>query len=89
MNRLILVGFFALAGCSSTGEPRVVTRDVILPVHAPCTIPEPAKPDFADDDEDLRAAPDLFSRVRLLAAGRLQRMGYEAELVAWGRACAM
>lgn len=73
--------------CATTAEPRIVTRDVMVPIHTPCSIPEPAKPDFADDDEDLRAAPGLFERVQLITAGRLQRMGYEGELLAWGRAC--
>lgn len=96
MKSLVRKAFFAIllwpvltaGSCATTGEPRIITRDVMVPVHQPCTIPEPAKPDFADDDEDLRAAPDFFTRVKLMAAGRLQRMGYEGELLAWGRACA-
>lgn len=84
-SAILLLG---VSACANGSEPRIVTRDVLIPTHSPCSIPEPAKPNFADDDEDLRAAGDLFSRVRLMAAGRLQRMAYEGELVAWGRACA-
>lgn len=78
----------SISACATGREPAVRTVEVRVPVHEPCPIAEPAAPDYADDDADLKAAPNLFERVKLLAAGRLQRIAHQSELEAWGRACA-
>ena len=79
---------FALAGCATTSEPRVVTREVLVPVRAPCTATPPVEPDWADTDEKLRDAPDHVARVKLLLIGRLQRIAHDQELHAFATACA-
>jgi hypothetical protein len=78
----------SLTACATTSEPRVVTRDVLIPVRAPCTATPPAEPDFADTDDALRQAPNHVERVRLLVVGRLQRISHDAELHAFAQACA-
>ena len=93
MKRLALIAVLCwpvltAGSCATTAEPRVVTRDVLVPVHGPCTIAEPAEPARVDTDEALRAAPGLFERVQILLAGREQRKASENQARVWGRACA-
>ncbi|MDR3507603.1 MAG: hypothetical protein P4L64_06860 [Caulobacteraceae bacterium] len=79
----------ALGACATAPPDRAVAvRTVEVPVAVRCQPnlgPEPAYP---DTDEALKAAPDLFARVRLLLAGRLMRMGRDAEKSAALQACA-
>ncbi len=72
--------------CTSTREPNVVIREVMVPVHTPCAVEPPPIPDFADTDEKLR---DLHGveLVRAFAIGRLQHYEYEAKLRAHDTAC--
>jgi len=93
MRRLALVALLCwpvltAGSCVSTREPRVVTRDVLVPVHSPCAIAEPAEPERIDTNEALRNAPGLFERVQILLAGREQRIASENEARTWGRECA-
>lgn len=75
MRALLLIAIVALAGCASTPpEPKIVTRDVMMPVAQPCPAePVPAPPAYPDTAEALRAAPGPDNRYRLLAAGWLVR----------------
>ena len=60
----------ALGACASQHDlppPRIVE----VPVAVPCRLTLGVEPEWPDSDQALRAAPDLFSRVKLLAAGRL------------------
>lgn len=89
MIRYVLAASAALslAACATTGEPRIVTREVLVPVPVKCQTPEPAEPARIDTDEAIRNAPGLFERVQILLAGREQREASEAQARAWGRAC--
>jgi hypothetical protein len=80
---LTLVG-----ACASDHDPRPAIRTVDVPVAASCAPALPPAPAYPDTDAALRAAPDLFARVRLLVAGRLMRMAREGELSAALSACA-
>jgi hypothetical protein len=78
----------ALCACAAThgGQGAPVLVDVPTPIA--CPLEAGPTPDYPDTDAALIAAPDLFSRVRLLAAGRLLRMARERELVAAVAGCA-
>ena len=79
----------ALTGCATAPlQPQVVTKLVTIPVAVHC-VPDPApvEPAYADNDAAIRAAPDLFSRAKLYAIGRLQRIGFTGEVVAALKAC--
>lgn len=96
MKPLLRKAFFAIlmwpvltaGSCATTSEPAVRTVEVAVPIHTPCDVPEPAEPERVDTNEALREAPDIFSRVQLLLAGREQRIASEAAARSWGRACA-
>jgi len=75
-----------IAACAARPQTPSIQR-VLTPVPVACDPeirPEPAWP---DTDEALRRAPDLFSRVQLLVAGRLLRIARERELRAAVEAC--
>ncbi len=76
---------FALAGCAGRqdAEPRTVRVEV--PVAVPCRVPAVEVPAWAA--AGLRKDDDLQTKVRALLAERLQRIGYEAQLLAANRAC--
>lgn len=77
---LLLCG--SLTACASTPEPKIITRTVNVPIAVKCAAPLTAEPIYSDTPESLRAAPDIFSRVQLLLAGRDQRGARIAELTA-------
>lgn len=87
MRLLVLVFGLALVGCagrpSVEAEPRLVRVEV--PVAVPCRTEEVAVPSWAVDS--LRKGDTLELKVRALLAERLQRIGYERELLAANRAC--
>lgn len=76
---------FALAGCAGRqdAEPRTVRVEV--PVAVPCRAPAVEVPAWAA--AGLKKSDDLQTKVRALLAERLQRIGYEAQLLAANRAC--
>ncbi|MFU3317388.1 hypothetical protein ACM7LY_28860, partial [Pseudomonas aeruginosa] len=55
------------------------------PVAVPCRVPVVEVPVWAT--AGLRKGDDLQTKVRALLAERLQRIGYEAQLLAANRAC--
>lgn len=78
-----------LASCAGKPppEPVIKTQIVNLPVAVHCKPdigPDPQYPDTADA---LAKAPDLFTRVKLLVAGRLLRIQRETELLAAVHGC--
>ncbi|HGS8185432.1 TPA: hypothetical protein ACMFTL_006937 [Pseudomonas aeruginosa] len=75
----------ALVGCAARqeAEPRTVRVDV--PVAVPCRVPAVEVPAWAT--AGLKKSDDLQTKVRALLAERLQRIGYEAQLLAANRAC--
>jgi hypothetical protein len=82
MKYLVLIGALALAACQTTKqEPEIRIQEVKVPVPVPCPTlqalgPEPVYP---DSDAAVRDAPNLYERVRLIAAGRLMRIKRLAE----------
>lgn len=76
---------FALAGCAGRQEAEPRTVRVEVPVAVPCRVPAVEVPAWAA--AGLRKGDDLQTKVRALLAERLQRIGYEAQLLAANRAC--
>jgi hypothetical protein len=88
MRHLLCIALaLCVASCAAAGEPRIVTKEVSVPVAVKCSADPGPAPAYVDTAEALKAAPDVFERVKLLLAGRLQRMAREAELVAANAGC--
>lgn len=86
MKRLILaIALLGLAGCATV--PQVVTKTVEVPVATKCTPKLDPEPQYADSDSALRAAANIYERVKLLLAGREQRIERDAEKTTALRAC--
>ncbi|MBW5465768.1 hypothetical protein GOY11_32030 [Pseudomonas aeruginosa] len=81
----VLVLVFALAGCAGQVEPEPRTVRVDVPVAVPCRVPAVEVPACATTG--LRQGDDVQTKVRALLAERLQRIGYEAQLLAANQAC--
>lgn len=63
----------SLSACA-TIEPKIITREVKVPVVLPCvgqSVPQP--PAYPDTNDALKAAPNAASRYTLMAAGREKR----------------
>jgi hypothetical protein len=89
-GRATLAAFSAslfLTACASTPEPRIITKIVQVPIAVKCAVDPGADPVYADTPDALKAAGDLFERVKLLLAGRAQRDGRLAELKASVAGC--
>lgn len=87
MTRLALLALLTLGACASA-PPRVDVRTVTVqvPVAVPCVVDVPA-PVYSDTDEALLAAPDLFERVKMLLAGRVERDAHAEVMTAARAAC--
>lgn len=83
----VTVASLSLAACATTSEPRVVVKEVQIPVSVPCAADPGPDPAYSDTPEALRAARDTFERVKLLLAGRAQRDARLSELKAANTAC--
>ena len=78
----------AIAGCATTpAEPRVVTKEVRVPIAVKCAADPGLDPAYADTPDALKAAAGLFDKVKLLLAGRAQRDARLAELKAANAGC--
>lgn len=78
---------FAVAACATTSEPRIVVKEVRVPVPVKCAADPGPAPDLPDTSEALRQAPDLFEQVKLLLAGRKLRDARIGELEAANQGC--
>lgn len=76
MNKLLLIGALALAGCAhTTPEPVIKTVEVKVPVTVPCVGTEfPGPRPYADTPEALAKAPSIAERYQLLASEYLPKM---------------
>ncbi|MDU9397945.1 MULTISPECIES: hypothetical protein [unclassified Pseudomonas] len=83
MNGVWLLPLGLLAGCVAPAVPPPM--EVRVPVPVPCRVELPAAPAFAVSALALDAPID--QQMKALRAERLQRMGYERELVAALDAC--
>lgn len=70
--RAALLACLLLAGCA-TAEPRIITKEVLVPVVVPCVAEVGSAPRYSDTPEAIEGAPDLFERVKLLLIGRTER----------------
>jgi hypothetical protein len=85
---IICLGLLALAACTTTPPaPQIVTKTVQVAVPVACKPAVGPEPAYPDTDAALKAAPDVYQRVKLLVAGRLERIAREAELTAALGAC--
>lgn len=96
MSRVAALGFlvwlalivgFALTGCATTSEPQVIVQKVEVPVAVKCAADPGPEPSYSDSAEAIRAAADLFEKVKLLLAGRAERDARLAELRAANAGC--
>ena len=82
MNRALILSALLLASCGTTAttapDPVVQVVEVRVPVAVPCDPDIGPDPAYLDSDAALAAAGDLFDRVKLLLAGRGQRIGRDA-----------
>lgn len=85
MRVVLMLVMVALAGCAGQVEPEPRTVRVEVPVAVPCRVPAVEVPVWAT--VGLRKGDDLQTKVRALLAERLQRIGYEAQLLAANQAC--
>lgn len=87
----LLIGAMSLAIVACGGPERAPPESIVQTVEVRVPVDDPAcprealarlgpSPDYPDSDAALRAAADLFERVRLLMAGRALRMPREAAL---------
>lgn len=89
---VVLLILLLLTGCGVTTnppEPEIRTVEVRVPVPQPCPAIQELgdEPTFPDTDEALRTAPDLFTRVQLMAQGRLLRIARLAQYRAARASC--
>ena len=82
-----LLGLAACATSPQLPTPQIVTKTVDVAVPVACKPDVGAAPAYPDTDAALKAAPDVYQRVRLMVAGRLMRIAREAELTAGLNAC--
>ena len=84
MKRLFSVLTVILSGCAMTPSAPVV-QEVSVPVSVPCRIVAPEVPVFAVDG--LPIGSIVYDQMKALRAERLQRIGFESELMAAIQAC--
>lgn len=85
---LTVAALLGLSACATTPPaPQIVTKTVQVAVPVACKPAIGAEPAYPDTDAALKAAPDIYQRVKLLVAGRLLRVAREAELTAAMNAC--
>lgn len=85
MKAVLMLVIVALAGCAGQVEPEPRTVRVEVPVAVPCRVQSVEVPVWAT--AWLRKSDDIQTKVRALLAERLQRIGYEAQLLAANQAC--
>ncbi|MDU9416443.1 hypothetical protein [Pseudomonas sp. zfem005] len=85
MRVVWLLPFALLSGCSTGVQPAPELVEVKVPVLVACKVVAPAVPAFAVESLALDATID--QQMKVLRAERLQRIGYERELLAALQAC--
>jgi hypothetical protein len=86
--RIIVLTLVALAltACGHT-PARIETQIVQVPVPVPCVAKLDPAPAYADSDEAIAAAPDIFALAQIYRAGRGERIAREVGLVGVLRGC--
>ncbi|ERX41114.1 hypothetical protein AO965_05680 [Pseudomonas aeruginosa] len=85
MRVVLMLMIVALVGCAGRQEAEPRTVRVEVPIAVPCRAPAVEVPAWAA--AGLKKSDDLQTKVRALLAERLQRIGYEAQLLAANQAC--
>ncbi|HCE7185571.1 TPA: hypothetical protein NHR87_003947 [Pseudomonas aeruginosa] len=85
MRVVLMLMIVALVGCAGRQEAEPRTVRVEVPVAVPCRAPAVEVPAWAT--AGLRKGDDIQTKVRALLAERLQRIGYETQLLAANQAC--
>ncbi|MGP8648168.1 hypothetical protein [Pseudomonas aeruginosa] len=85
MRVVLMLMIVALVGCAGRQEAEPRTVRVEVPVAVPCRAPAVEVPAWAT--AGLKKSDDIQTKVRALLAERLQRIGYEAQLLAANQAC--
>ncbi|KSB89105.1 hypothetical protein AS593_04210 [Caulobacter vibrioides] len=93
LSRLAAIVLIAAsaAACASTQPPpvkQVEIKTVVEKIPVPCQPELPPTPQYADTADALKAAGDIYQKVKLLLIGREQRQGREKVLEAALKACA-
>jgi hypothetical protein len=81
MKRLIIPLACLLATACASGpplDPKIVAKPVNMPVASSCVVAIGPEPAYPDTDAALATAPDLYTRVKLLLAGRVVRIARDA-----------
>jgi hypothetical protein len=65
----------------------VQIQRVEVPVAVKCGTDPGPEPVYSDTAQAIEAAPDIFERVKLLLAGRFERMAWNAKLQASRAGC--
>lgn len=93
MRTLAYATLLALGGCASKQlpPPEPVYKEVIVkvPVTVPCKVMDDLgpEPQYLDSDKAIKAAPDLYARVKLLLQGRIQRVSRLGQYIAARASC--
>jgi hypothetical protein len=84
----MLLAALVLAGCG-TPQSEIIPTPITIekPVSVSCIKEMPIKPEFPDTDAALKSANGIFGRAKMLVAGRLLRIAYEAKMEAALAAC--
>jgi hypothetical protein len=81
-----------LAACATpknaSAPDKVVVQQSKVAVAVACSADTGSQPAFADTTAAIRAAPNVFERAKLYAAGRQQRIARDAKLQAGNAGCA-
>ncbi|MDR3512607.1 MAG: hypothetical protein P4L73_13310 [Caulobacteraceae bacterium] len=91
MTRAIIAAALCalLAACgTASGPDRVTIQQQLVPVAVACDADPGLRPAFADAPAAIAAAPNIFERAKLYAAGRQQHLDWEARLEASRTGCA-
>lgn len=83
----VLAVCFTCVACSTPREPAIRTVEVKVPIPTPCAAKPGPAPNYPDSDAALKGAPNLAEALKLLLAGRVLRIGREAELEAAVKGC--
>lgn len=85
---MVVLAALALTACATDDAPKPITTITVkIPVNVPCVPNIGPAPAYPDTDAAVKAAPDLFARVKLIVAGRVLRIQREAELNAAIEGC--
>jgi hypothetical protein len=81
---LMFICILCVYGCAAPVQPPLPPITIKVPVAVACIKDHSAlaAPNFPDTDAALKAAPNVFERVKLIVSGRLLRMAYEVKLEA-------